>query len=373
MSDPNVAGAESGPRSYACQSCGAGLEYAPGTGSMRCPYCGREHPIAPAGRPVREHDYAELARMPPRPRGIAGAAHLFACPGCGARTESDTLSERCQFCGTPLVADAASTERIVPEAILPFGIDQAGARDALRKWTSSRWFAPSSLKKVSEAETFKGSYLPYWTYDARTVSDYTGRRGVYYWVTETYTVTENGSTRTETRQVRKTRWSHASGRVSRDFDDVLVPGTSRVASDRLDKLTPWLLDQAVPYQERYLAGFQTVRYDIEPEDGLEAAKRRMAPVIESDCRHDIGGDEQRVSSVATRYSDLTYKLVLLPVWFLGYVHGGKTWQVMVNASTGEVIGQRPYSAARIIAAVLAGVAVVALIALLVVNADAHGQ
>ncbi|GLX02748.1 hypothetical protein [Microtetraspora sp. NBRC 16547] len=372
MSDPNGAGAEIASRSYPCQSCGASLEYAPGTSSMRCPYCKQEQPIAPAGRGVREHDYAELAQMPRKPRAVAGAAHAFVCPGCRARTESDTLSERCQFCGTPLVTDA-STERIVPEAILPFGIDRDGARAALRTWTSSRWFAPSSLKKVTEAETFKGSYLPYWTYDARTVSDYTGQRGDHYWETETYTVTENGSTRTETRQVMRTRWSHASGTVSRAFDDVLVPGTSRVASERLDKLAPWLLDQAVPYQGRYLAGFQTVRYDIEPEDGLELAKERMATVIESDCRHDIGGDEQRVRSVTTRYFGLTYKLVLLPVWFLSYLHGGKTWQVMVNASTGEVIGQRPYSVARILAAVLAALAIVALIALIVVQANANGR
>ncbi|WP_204018657.1 CpXC domain-containing protein [Sphaerimonospora thailandensis] len=371
MSDPNIAGAAPA-RSYPCQACGATLEYAPGTRMMRCPYCRHEQPIAHAGREVREHDYAELAQLPIKPRRLAGTLHVFVCPGCHARTESDTLSEKCQFCGTPLVAEAGATERIVPEAMVPFGIDRNGARDALRRWTSSRWFAPSSLKKVTEAETFKGSYLPYWTYDADTVSDYTGQRGDYYWETETYTVTENGQTRTETRQVRKTRWRHASGTVSRFFDDVLVAGTSRVAARQLDKLTPWPLERVIPYQEEYLAGFQTVRYDIEPESGLELAKQKMAEVIEDDCRHDIGGDEQRVSWVDTRYFDLTFKLVLLPVWFLTYLHGGKTLQVMVNAHTGEVIGQRPYSAIKITAAVLAALAVIAIIAVIILKAQSGG-
>ncbi|WP_055589358.1 hypothetical protein [Peterkaempfera griseoplana] len=355
-------------RSYPCEACGATVEYAPGTDSLRCPYCKHEQAIARVPRQVREHAIEELATLPVKPLGTApAAAREFLCPGCGARTESDTLSVRCQFCSTPLVADAAATERVVPEAVVPFGLDRDAARDALSRWTSSRWFAPKGLKKVTEAETFKGSYLPHWTYDAATVSEYRGERGEYYYVTETYTVTENGETRTETREVRHTRWYPASGTVSRDFDDVLVPGTGHVTTEQLDQLTPWPLDQARPYQEEYLAGFQTVRYDIEPEAGLETAKRRMAPVIESDCRSDIGGDEQRVSTVDTRYFDLTFKLMLLPVWFLSYLHAGKSWQVMVNARTGEVIGERPYSAAKIAAAVLAALVVVAAVVWLVMR------
>lgn len=367
MSDSNATGAATA-RSYPCHSCGATVEYAPGTNVMRCPYCGQEQRIVPVARRVREHDYAQLVRLPAKPLRTPDV-NAFVCPGCHARTESDTLSGRCQFCATPLVADATATERVVPEAMVPFGVDRNGAREALRKWTSSRWFAPSSLKKVTDAETFKGSYLPYWTYDADTVSDYTGRRGTYYYVTETYTVTENGQTRTETRTVRKTRWSYVSGTVSRFFDDVLVAGTDRIPRKHLDKLTPWPLDRVVPYQEEYLAGFHTVRYDIEPEAGLELAKQKMAKVIEDDCRRDIGGDEQRISSVHTRYANVTYKLVLLPVWFLTYLHGGKPWHVMVNACTGEVVGQRPYSAAKIAAVVLAAVAVIAVIAFIALAAD----
>jgi len=339
------------------------VEYAPGTDAMRCPYCRHQQAIVPVPRQVREHPLAELADLPAR--AVAGA-RVFVCPGCQARTESDTLSVRCQFCATPLVADANAGERVAPEAVVPFGLDRDAAREALGAWTSSRWFAPSDLKKVTEAETFKGSYLPHWTYDAATVSEYTGQRGEYYYVTETYTVTEDGETRTETREVRHTRWYGVSGTVSRDFDDVLVPATGHVSGGQLEQLTPWPLEEARPYQEEYLAGFQTVRYDIEPESGLETARERMAKVIESDCRDDIGGDEQRVGTVETQYFDPTFKLMLLPVWFVTYLHAGRGWQVMVNARTGEVIGERPYSVGKIVAASAALAAVIALIVCLIV-------
>ncbi|MHA6761160.1 TFIIB-type zinc ribbon-containing protein [Streptacidiphilus sp. PAMC 29251] len=361
MSDYNGTSPAAPDTAWACESCGAALQFAAGTAALDCPYCGHRQGIAAVPRQVREHPFAELAQLPAKPMALPGGVKTFVCPGCRAVTESDALSDRCQFCATPLVADASLTERVVPEAVVPFALDRNAARDALRKWTSSRWFAPSSLKKVSEAETFKGTYLPHWTYDSDTRSDYRGERGEHYYVTETYTVTVNGQTENRTRQVRHTRWWPAGGTVQRFFDDVLVAGTTTVPEKQLDKLTPWPLEQAVPYQQEYLAGFQTLRYDVEPEPGLETAKQRMATVIEQDCLQDIGGDEQRLHRVDTSYYATAFKLLLLPVWFLTYLHAGKPLQVMVNARTGEVIGERPYSAAKISAAVLAALVVIGIV------------
>lgn len=353
-----------GTTAYPCQNCGSTMAWDPAAGVMACDHCGNRQAVAPVGAAVREHAFAELASLPAKPVAKFGTA--FVCPNCSARTESDLLSLNCQFCGTPLVADPAAVERVAPEAVVPFGVSKQQAGAALKKWTSSRWFAPGSLKKVSGAETFTGSYLPFWTYDSNTVSDYTGERGEHYWVTETYTTTVNGQQVTQTRQVQHTRWHPAQGSVSRFFDDVLVPGTTKVETKLIDKLEPWELQTATPFQENYLAGFQTVRYDIEPEQGLQTAKAQMAPVIENDCREDIGGDEQRVHTVDTAYHDLAYKLMFLPVWFLSYRHAGKLFQVMVNAHTGEVVGHRPYSAIKITLTVLAALILIAGI-LLVFN------
>jgi len=350
------------PHSYPCVGCGARIEYAPGTNALRCPYCGREQAVAAGDRPVREHPVAELA-LPRKPVGSVGT-YVYVCGTCGAKTETDALSERCQFCAAPLVADVSAGDLITPEAVLPFAVDRAGVRTALRSWISSRWFAPGSLKKVSDAESLRGTYIPHWTFDSRTVSDYTGERGEYYWVTETYTETVNGQAQTRTRQVRKTRWHRASGTVSRDFDDVLVVATGQINNKHLDQLTPWPLESAVGYTPEYLAGYQTLRYTVEPEQGLETAKSRMEPIIERDCRDDIGGDEQRVDSVDTRHFDIMFKLMLLPVWIVCYLYAGRTFQVVVNARTAEVIGERPYSRLKIALAVIAAIVLVVVIAVL---------
>ena len=346
---------------YPCANCGANVEFAPGTTVLKCPYCGAETQLAPTGRQIQEHSYAQFAGLPRKPIATL-APHVFTCKGCGAVTESDKISDRCQFCGAPLVADVGAGDMVLPEAVLPFGVDRPALRDALKGWTSSRWFAPNGLKKVTAAESSHSTYLPHWTYDARTVSNYWGERGEHYWETETYT--EDGETKT--RQVQRTRWWPASGTVARDFDDVLITGTTRVAPKHLDKLEPWPLPESEPYRPEYLAGHETLRYDVEPESGLDTAKSRMAPVIEQDCREDIGGDEQRVRQVDTQYGDVTFKLMLLPVWIACYLHAGKTYNILVNGRTGEVVGERPYSAAKIAAAVAAALVLITVIVLLIV-------
>jgi Zn finger protein HypA/HybF involved in hydrogenase expression len=344
---------------YPCANCGANVEFAPGTTVLKCPYCGAQTPLVPTGARMREHAYAEFAGLARKPVATL-APYTFTCRGCGAVTQSDKISDRCQFCGAPLVADATSGEMVAPEAVVPFGLDRAALREALRKWASSRWFAPNGLKKVTEAESSHSTYLPHWTYDARTTSRYTGARGEHYYETETYT--ENGDTKT--RQVQRTRWYPARGVVARDFDDVLVAGTSRVSVKHLDKLEPWPLPEAEPYRPEFLAGHETLRYDVEPEAGLDTAKSRMAPIIEGDCRDDIGGDEQRVDSVDTDYREVAFKLMLLPVWIACYLHAGKTYNILVNGRTGEVAGERPYSVPKIVAAVAAALLVLAAIIVL---------
>ncbi|GAA2629210.1 hypothetical protein GCM10010399_71190 [Dactylosporangium fulvum] len=351
---------------YPCAGCGANVEFAPGTSVLRCPYCGHETQLAAPTRQVREHDWAQFAGLPRKPVALL-AKHVFKCRNCGAETESDAISDRCRFCGAAVVAEVNAGDQVVPEAVLPFALDKRQLRESLGKWASSRWFAPNGLKKVTEAESAKSTYLPHWTYDSRTISHYQGQRGEHYWETETYT--ENGETKT--RQVRKTRWYHASGTVGRAFDDVLVTGTTKVTQKHLDDLEPWPLTDAEPYRPEYLVGHETLRYDVEPETGLENAKRKMAPIIERDCRDDIGGDEQRVDHVNTEYHDVTFKLMLLPVWLACYVYAGKTFNIQVNGRTGEVAGERPYSTAKIAAAITAGVLLIAVIVFFIWYGKTH--
>ncbi|MFD4994428.1 hypothetical protein ACFWH7_12750 [Cellulosimicrobium cellulans] len=339
-----------------CEACGSQLAYAPGTQHLRCVACGGTVAIVHApGDAVDEHSFDAWAAAQGGVRAGNLDARVLTCDGCGATTQGTDLSVACRFCGGHLVAAVEADGLVQPEAVVPFAVEQAQARESFRRWVRSRWFAPGELKKVGDTESLHGSYVPHWTFDASTTSDYVGQRGDAYYVT-----VKHGD---EERQERRVRWSPAFGRVARDFDDVLVPASSQVAERDLARLGPWHVERAVPFRAEYLAGFSAARYDVEPPAGLDRAKQRMVPVIKDDVERDIGGDEQRVSSISTAYAAVMFKLVLLPLWIATYVYAGKQWQVMVNANTGQVIGRRPYSVRKIVLAVVAGLLVVAALVL----------
>ena len=60
-------------------------------------------------------------------------------------------------------------------------------------------------------------------------------------------------------------------------------------------------------------------------------------------RRDIGGNQQRIQDVATRYSNVKFKHVLLPVWISAYRYRDKPYRFLVNGQTGAVSGESPTS------------------------------
>ena len=335
-------------RRWRCPGCGADLQFAPEGGCLTCPYCGHQEQIAPAAGAVEERSYEEYLQLHPERMGaLAEGALEVQCQTCGATVAftPPQVAGECDFCGSPLVAQAKSADPVLaPEGVLPFRVTQNDAADSIRRWLASRWFAPNALKKFAAQDAIGGVYIPFWTYDAYTVSDYTGERGEHYYTTETYTERDDqGNTVTKTREVQHTRWYPASGTVERWFDDILIPATKSLPPARLAALEPWDLAELTPYDPAYLSGYKAQRYQVDLADGFDFAKRQAASVIDSDVRRDIGGDEQRVHNISTSYSAITFKHLLLPVYVGAYRFGEKVYQVVVNGRTGEVQGERPYS------------------------------
>jgi LSD1 subclass zinc finger protein len=345
-------------RFFPCRQCGAKLQYEPGTTHLKCPYCSAENEIAVSDAAAGERDFeAELSRL----EGTHPAEKIdtVQCNGCRAvlTLAPNITSLSCPFCGTNIVNQGRATSLIQPDCVLPFMIRREQAEASYRKWIKSRWFAPSRLKSQSLLDAaLKGIYLPAWTYDCDTNTPYTGERGDAYYVTRTVMV--NG--KPQIRRDRRIRWTPVAGDVFVRFDDVLVLASKTLPRDLTEKLEPWDLKTATPYKDDFLAGFTAECYQTDLKQGFGEAQVRMAPEIDAAIRADIGGDEQRISSRRPRYSRITFKHILLPVWVSAYRFNGKLFQFLINARTGEVQGQRPWSAIKIAAAVLAGVAVIAV-------------
>jgi predicted RNA-binding Zn-ribbon protein involved in translation (DUF1610 family) len=345
-----------------CNGCGANLTFAPGTATLDCQYCGAKNKIETAHVHIEEIDFGKFLSENHAAEDLH-EVNLVNCQNCGASTtlKPDVTSDSCPFCATPLIVkNASSTKLVKPKYLLPFKVERKAAADDYIKWLGGLWFAPNDLKQHAKETTEKlvGIYMPFWTYDTHTITDYTGECGTYYYVSETYT---NSKGETETREVQHTSWAFASGNVSNNFDDVLVCASPSLPEKLSTALEPWDLKDLNGFDERFLSGFKTESYRVDLRTGFEKAKVYMHGAIEEKVRKDIGGDEQRISSLNTKYNEITFKHILLPVWISAYRYNNKLYHFMINARTGEVQGERPYSAIKIALAVIVGLAAIVTI------------
>lgn len=353
---------------FPCQQCGAKLEFAPGSTALQCPYCGHAQQIAgpaAASVAVAERSFAEAVRaIRQQPvSSLADNGHEIECNGCGAITMITAQASSCPFCDSPVIVPITGDRAtIVPESVLPFAIDERTAGGKFKEWVTSRWFAPSDLAAKARRVKMDGVYLPYYTYDALAQAAYRGQRGTYYYVTETYQDSEG---KTQTRQVRKTRWISVSGHIQRHFDDLLICASKSLPDKLIAGLEPWDLGALAAFDSRYLSGFMAERSALGLEDGFDVAKQKMKPEIESTIRSDIGGDTQSIDSYSATHLNVTFKLFLLPLWLSSFRYDNTVYRFVVNARTGEAVGERPYSKLKIAMAVLGGISVIALIVLLV--------
>jgi membrane protease subunit (stomatin/prohibitin family) len=362
--EPTLTKAPPGDRKFPCAACGAKLDFNPAARALKCPYCGHVEEIVPStdGK-IEELDFQkhlELVKQRKQAK-LPEKYSQLRCTGCGAIVvfEKKDVADQCPYCGTHLENLPNPDEEVIaPEALLPFKLTDRNARDRFQQWIESLWFAPTELKTIANLGKLNGIYVPHWTYDAMTYSRYQGERGEDYTDTETYTDSDG---KTQTRSVTKTRWYRVSGEVQHFFDDVLICASQGLPDHLVTKIPPWDLPQLTPFQSEYLSNFKTERYTVDLEQGFNRAKQVMDSEIDVLIRKDIGGDHQRVAAKKTNFVGITFKHVLLPIWLAHYRYRDDGFQILVNARTGKVAGDRPWSAFKIVRLIVLILAALALL------------
>jgi len=337
---------------FTCPSCGAPQKFSPATGKLVCEFCRTQTDIKVSQDIIHEYEFTEAvtALHTQKNQIIEKDIKCKKCGGSFTLTPY-SFSSNCPYCNTPAITDFI--QEITPKSLIPFILTHKEAQRLFKKWVGSRWFAPNAFKKYLDGDnTLTGYYLPYWTYDSDTISSYHGLRGDVYYVTVTKTIVQNGRQRQIRVQEPRINWTPVSGTVYVSFDDITIGATKTISRAILDSLEPWDTTSLVPFDEKYLSGFEAEEYTIGLDNGFEFAKAKMAHKIEQNIRYDIGGDQQQIHQVHTKHNDITYKNILLPVWTASFRWKEKEYYYAINAQSGKIVGERPYSSMKIIFAVL---------------------
>jgi len=320
------------------------------TKNIRCPNCGSERMTVDDVTGLPYCDSCGYIEDKPRPAtGGAGGGSLFAallhrrvqsavwqvgerlllCNSCGAdRTiPSEKLSDYCPYCGSKhVVIHDALGSFSQPDRLIPFTVTRAQAGERIKSQLNSRlakmrrWVDNNTVERA----TLEGHFLPYWVFDT-TIQV---RRSVIY---------------TEVEQDDR---GHYSSRRSQRYeteeftelmDGVLVCAVKSPTKSLTDRLGHYIVNKAVDYTPDLITKTPTQIYSIDFDHASLDARAIVSRTMREKYDVLLSGNG-RVQSVSASATDMSFQLVLMPVWIATlYEEDGDVRSALVNGQTGVVI------------------------------------
>jgi hypothetical protein len=262
------------------------------------------------------------------------ALHGLACPNCGGMVpipEGQTVV-KCPFCD---MRSLVRGERGLLRYQGPIQVDRQTAEKATRNFLKgNRAIARQAAKKSRIVEAIV-VYLPFWAIWTR----------VFGWVFGEKKVGSGDDARYEPREVKTSEemsWNAAAA-------DVAEFGVDFVELDAHD-LDPFDADD-----------LHTSGMVFEPMGSWSEAKKESERYLEQQVSDLANLD--RISQVFTRFLHNRVGLVYFPLWLLRYRFRNRTYQVVVDGSTGKVLyGKAPGDTLYRAAVLVGGMALGALLA-----------
>ena len=324
---------------YKCPSCGGALNFDSQLQTVKCPYCDTEFDM----EALRELD--SVLEQPPQDDmtwqkqpgedwqdqeqdGLCS----FVCQSCGGELvcEVTTAASSCPYCGNPVIMTQRLSGALRPDLVIPFKLDKAAAKEALKKHFKGKPLLPKAFKTENRLEQLQGVYVPFWLFHADADADirYKATR-VSVWSDSKYNYT-------------KTSYYSIHRAGSLGFDGVPVDGSQKMDDVLMESLEPFDLTQAVDFQTAYLAGYLADRYDVGAGDCIGRANQRIKTSTENAFLQTVTGYNTvlpQTSAVQLKNSKVFY--ALLPVWVLNTKYKGKDYLFAMNGQTGKFVGNLP--------------------------------
>ncbi len=356
-----------------CPSCGSKIGYSAEKRKIACDYCGYTEALDTAQDEVEEQSLQDAMERAAAWQPVATTKLQIKCSSCGSSTlvEGNNPNINCSFCGSKNINQAAFQGNFIqPVGIIPFFIHRKLGEMKFTEWIGSGWFHPSELSQKASLRDLRGVYIPFWTYDAQTETEYQGESGHHYYETIYTRDSEGNQVAT---QIQRTRWVWQTGHISHFFDDILIVASKGVQPEHIKGISPFKLESVINYDPRLLLNWEAEVYGIEVDKGYEMASREMDSRLYNIAASRLGGDTYRNLNIDVEKSYQTFKHLLLPVWLCAYTYNGKIYQFAINGQTGKVTGDKPYSTIKIAFAVILGLIVLAAIFYLYTTTQGSGH
>ena len=303
---------------YACAACAGQAVWHPERHDVVCTSCGTAIALPPRslGTIPTFGLVAHLRDAPENRRTWISPSVQLPCPMCGSvrRLRADNLGRAVRRVQHPLLRPLQEGDApLAPNGVVPLSVSEGaagiGSVHVSRTPSAAADFGPIGLEIVSLQRT----YLPYWRFSAHVHCPF---RGVYR------------------------RTSHDGNAVDIAHDGVIDEEYGDTASGVASfpvpvwELEPMAIDEAVPFDRRYLAGATVEHYAVGLWDAWDDVHARIEARIKRTMRK--AGAGSMPDEVWPTWSRQTGCLILVPLYVAECRFRGHTWPAVVHGRTGKV-------------------------------------
>jgi hypothetical protein len=237
-----------------------------------------------------------------------GVVEEIKCSHCGAPIafEPGEILATCKYCGFTVVIETGQTFTY-EHSLLLNKYDPTQVEEQIREWMRGGFMKPSDLARKAKIAEKELIYLPFWVVSVEARSSY---KGIFERITPA---------------VAK------EGTIEKDYDWLVLARKAAVFPTR-DYEVP--LEGKIAYDFRRIEGFAKVfNSEIDKTEAEEQAKAE----IENNHRFLAQQDVDKIIEMKTEIKVEETVYLHAPIWFIKYDYKGKTYQLILDGSTGSVI------------------------------------
>ena len=275
-----------------CPTCGAALRFDIASQKMACDHCGNLFET----QKLSDNSSRDDARS------SQFDSYVYICPSCGAElltTDKNDAVGFCQYCGGASMIYEKMRQEWKPDYIIPFKVTKEDCKKAYCKEVRRHPFVSRKYSKSDLIESFRGIYMPYWSYRAV---------------------------------------------MSGQFRVPAQSGRQHVSL------------QQMPFAPGYLSGFYAESGDVSAHEYDSAinleTKDDAVNILVNDNAVKSCCEKLKITpnpdEVRAKVNIESAKRTLNPVWFMSYRNGKQITYATVNGQTGKVAADLPLNPLRIL-------------------------
>jgi hypothetical protein len=209
-----------------------------------------------------------------------------------------------------VLEESKSLELLLPTEVIPFSITDLRAKGLVEEWLEAQQIEDAAL-----ILPLIGIYLPIWLLHVE---------GFVNW-------TKMGSTRSDLPHARM-------GMI-----DVYEPRTMILGSKRFAPLLKEMSEQvnwddAVEYDPRFLVDWGAEIYEVSLTEAGHEARNEAIEKTRNSLRS-LSGMGPHFDMDTSGVDIVSYRLVLVPIWFARYHYKGKDHPILINGQNGTLISE----------------------------------